>query len=261
MKRMARGEFYVGYLETAPPGIARFTRRIVLGLLVALVGIAAWIATAQGPLGPGSFEFGRSRLFEGEVRVSPYPHLVLVRPGRPTPQAVEWSAYHLVAFGKHGATELTAALDGRRATIEGSLIFRGSDTMIEVAKVRTVPGSGAARPPALDFGTVTVQGEIVDSKCYFGAMKPGDGKSHRACASLCIRGGIPPVLVVPVRHGGALPILLVDPERRAVNDRVLDRVAEPVEITGRLLREGDTWLLAADPAAYRRPAASERTPR
>jgi len=86
-------------------------------------------------------------------------------------------------------------------------------------------------------------------------MKPGEGKPHRACASLCIRGGITPVLVVPSSDGGTVPLVLVDSERRAVGPRVLNRVAEPVAITGTLLRDGDTWMLAADPATYNAPTA------
>ena len=32
---------------------------------------------------------------------------------------------------------------------------------------------------AVDFGEVTLAGEIVDSKCYLGVMNPGNGKVHR----------------------------------------------------------------------------------
>ena len=52
------------------------------------------------------------------------------------------------------------------------------------------------------LGVATLRGEIVDSKCYLGAMKPGDQKTHKACATLCIRGGIPPVLVERLPGGG-----------------------------------------------------------
>ena len=41
-----------------------------------------------------------------------------------------------------------------------------------------------------------VKGEIVDPKCFFGVMKPGEGKPHKDCAIRCILGGIPPVLKV-----------------------------------------------------------------
>ncbi len=48
--------------------------------------------------------------------------------------------------------------------------------------------------------------------------------------------------------------LLVSREGRSVNREVLDLVAEPVEITGRVVRWGDLLVLHADPSTYRRVA-------
>jgi len=248
-------ELYVGYLKKAPPGIARFVRRSALSLLAAAPLLAAWLAAAQSPLGTGVFEYATPRPFDGIVRATPYPRLEIERPGRGAGEAEARSSYPLVTLGKHGAAELARGLDGRRSRLEGSLIYRGSDTMVEVVAVRATRDERIEKLPEVDFGTVTVRGEIVDSKCYLGVMKPGNGKPHRACAALCIRGGIPPLLVVRDRHGASRHLLLVDASGRSVNDRVLDRVAEPLEITGRLRREGPIWLLAADPAGYRRLGA------
>ena len=36
---------------------------------------------------------------------------------------------------------------------------------------------------------------LVASGRFDGAMKPGDGKTHKGCAALCLRGGIPPALM------------------------------------------------------------------
>jgi hypothetical protein len=46
-----------------------------------------------------------------------------------------------------------------------------------------------------DLGAFTLVGEIVDSKCYLGIMNPGETNPHRECAALCIRGGIPPLII------------------------------------------------------------------
>jgi hypothetical protein len=75
-------------------------------------------------------------------------------------------------------------------------------------------------------------GEIVDAKCYYGAMNPGNLKTHRACAIVCIKGGIPPVLLVRRKDDAPLYFFLTDPDGLPVNPDVLDYVAEPVEITG-----------------------------
>lgn len=85
-----------------------------------------------------------------------------------------------------------------------------------------------------------------------GIMKLGRGQAHRACATLCIRGGIPPVLRVETRSGEHRHLLLTDYDGGAVNDRVLDLVALPVEVTGRVLRDGDLLILETDPSTIRR---------
>jgi nitrite reductase/ring-hydroxylating ferredoxin subunit len=42
-------------------------------------------------------------------------------------------------------------------------------------------------------------GPLGDPKCFARAMKPGDGKTHKGCAVLCLRGGIPAVFVAADR--------------------------------------------------------------
>jgi hypothetical protein len=45
-----------------------------------------------------------------------------------------------------------------------------------------------------DEGLVKLTGEIVDSKCFLRVIAPGSGKTHKECASLRLRGGIPPAV-------------------------------------------------------------------
>jgi hypothetical protein len=46
--------------------------------------------------------------------------------------------------------------------------------------------------------------------------------------------------------------LLVSGDGHAVNKDVLDMVAEPVQITGEVERQGELLMLRADPQTYRR---------
>ena len=128
--------------------------------------------------------------------------------------------------------------------------------MIEVVSgsVEAVSGAESTEPAShrIALGSHTLRGEIVDSKCFLGVMKPGRGKPHRACAVRCISGGIPPVLRVEDADGDYRHFLLVDTAGRAVNERVLDLVAEPVEVTGSVTKDGDLLILAADPERIRR---------
>jgi hypothetical protein len=93
--------------------------------------------------------------------------------------------------------------------------------------------------PSTDLGVVELAGEIVDSKCYFGVMNPGNGKVHRACAVRCISGGIPPAFAAKDASGAIRTLLLSGVDSR----EILDLVAEPVTVRGRLQRsEGDLIL-------------------
>ena len=130
--------------------------------------------------------------------------------------------------------------------------------MIEVAdkSIEPIPNSPIPRfndsTLPVPLGQQTLIGEIVDSKCYLGVMNPGQLTTHRACAIRCISGGIPPVLLVHQTNGPALYFLLVSRDGRPVNKQVLDMVAEPVQITGDVERQGELLILRADPPTYRR---------
>jgi hypothetical protein len=106
--------------------------------------------------------------------------------------------------------------------------------------------------PYLSLGKQTLVGEIVDSKCFLGVMNPGQLTPHRACAIRCISGGVTPVLLVRQKDGPAVYLLLVSADGKPVNKEVLDLVAEPVEITGEVERQGELLILRADPTTYRR---------
>ncbi len=245
-------EFYVGYLPRAPSALARRTRLFVAMLLGLALALAAALVMAQQGFGPGVFEYGTEREFRGVIEAEPYPVLAVERPGE------GYSRYLLSAFGKHGALPLVEAFVGRAVILRGTLAYREGLTMIEVAEgsVKLDPDAlqSSARPrdDGQDLGQVTLIGEIVDSKCYLGVMKPGNTKAHRDCAARCISGGIPPVLMTRDQDGNASYTLLVGAQGESVNAAVLDLVAEPIEVQGRLRRMGNLLAISADPASYRR---------
>lgn len=103
---------------------------------------------------------------------------------------------------------------------------------------------------ASDLGQVTLSGEIVDSKCYLGVMNPGSGKVHRDCAVRCISGGIPPAFSVKDAEGRPKILLLAGVDGRQLNREVLDFVAEPITIRGRLTRSGETYILWTEPSSF-----------
>ena len=149
-----------------------------------------------------------------------------------------------------------SGLDGQRVQLEGTLIYRDDQTMIEVVagSVQTL-GADRIDPAASNAPTVgrfTLTGEIIDSKCYLGVMKPGNLKPHRSCAIRCISGGIPPIFVARDESGAALHLLMIGGDGRTLNKEVLDFVADPIELDGEIVRDGGLLVLRTEPTSFRR---------
>jgi len=243
-------DFYVGYAPRAPVAVARFIRRVIVLLGLLGVAIALALVTGQMPLANSAFEYGKMRKFEGIIDARPYPTLLVVRPGE-VESGDKHSRYLLVAPGKHGADYLVAGFDGIAVRLKGQLIYRERATMIEIepGSIAAMNSSAATQAPTADLGAIAVTGEIVDSKCYLGVMNPGSGKVHRDCAARCISGGVPPIFVT---LDGQEQFLLVGPDRNAIAPDVLrEFVAEPISITGEVLRRGETRMLRVDPREFR----------
>lgn len=212
-------------------------RALVVALVLLGAGIAALIAWSERTGGTGEFEFGHPTLHQGILHDGPAPTL-----------AEGSQTYLLAGEGKHGVAEVVQGLDGKRTQLRGSLIRRDGVAMLELpaGSLRT---EGTGRQEAeVALGQVEIRGEIVDSKCYLGAMNPGEGKVHRSCAARCISGGVPPALLARDANGKRNIIVLLGSDGRAVNRQVLAYVAEPVRLSGALFRRGNLLILRIDPA-------------
>jgi len=229
--------FFVGYLP-----LPRELRGFVFGtVLVLAVGVGAGAsAAAAWQSSPGVSERDKGVSITGVLSIDPYGVLHTWLDG-------EAGAVLLSRKGKYGVADKLEGFDGQAVALSGLSLQRGGVHLLEVqSKPDTVTLSPAASsalaaltPEAL--GPLTVQGEIVDSKCYAGRMRPGSGRGHRACAQLCIRGGIPPVLV---SEQGSW--VVTGPDGEPANIDVLPWVAEPVEVTGELWRTGALVQLRVD---------------
>ena len=248
-------DFYIGWEAKAAPSICNTVRKVVMAMLLLALLAPLVLAVSQRMIGASVFEWGTHKTFSGILQAQPYPHLLVSRPGNAN-GLPRFSTYYLVAPWKFGLDQKAIApFDGKSVTLKGTLIYRGNQTMIEV-----LPGSiqmtnvaaATALPEAMPLGKQTLVGEIVDSKCFLGVMNPGQLTPHRACAIRCISGGVPPVLLVRQKDGPAIYLLLVSADGKPVNKRVLDMVAEPLEITGEVERQGELLILRADPVTYRK---------
>jgi hypothetical protein len=239
---MSAREFYVGYLSM-PPRLRWTVRGLVL-LLLALVALDAWlVASMQPAAGHGSWA-DTPQEYAGTLTRQPYPMLRVK-----TPAGIK--TYLLVSDEKRGADAALGVTPDGPVKLSGFPITRSGLGMIELAAndVAVISETATIEEPAREVhGTVTLDGEIVDSKCWLGVMRPGEGHLHKACASLCIRGGIPPMFVTRGR-GGDVPalMLLTQADGTAVPpDLIIPFVADAVRVTGTIEKRGDLWVLKAD---------------
>ena len=217
-----RDEFYCGYWPAAPEGYARFVRRGVALMAAVVLGLGVLLTVTQEKAGPGIFEYGVTREMVGQIRELPYPVLFVPRPGI-TDRAVAYTRYLLVMPGKHGAQAAVAGRDGEWVSANGSVIASEGLTMFELAvgglHRQEIPGEprGLPTPPVVALGRFTLTGEVVDSKCYLGVMKPATRTVHRGCAARCLSDGAPPLLLLRDSAGPAAHLLLVGAAGEPVN--------------------------------------------
>lgn len=273
--------FYVGYLPL-PGTHRRFLRVLIPALLWSFVAVGFAIVWPQRSPGTGVWETGRPIERTGLLIASPYPMLISFADSSDAPGHSESIAPDaalagarvtlLTEMGKRGAGERAAGSDGLLVTIRGFRLHRDGREILEL-----VPDADAITPmseqrhaaalasaarrlltPVTDASstTTTRRGEILDSKCYLGAMKPGDGKQHKACAMLCIRGGIAPMLYTTDWRSSDRPgipgyALVLSNAGGPLDEAMIALVGEQIEITGTSGRIGDLDILFVQRGALR----------
>jgi hypothetical protein len=249
-----RDEHFIGWLPT-PQTYTRFLRPIIVLLLLSAVGIAGTVAFFQRDPGTGQWDADNVYTFDGIAYTHPYAMIRVPgqKPGDPARTML------LVEEGKIGAQPrveqvVQGSTAGRAVRVSGTILQRDDRWMLELAAgekgMRSLTGEEERKlsplkwpaPQVLDEN-VTLKGEIIDPKCYLGAMKPGGGKTHKACAMLCISGGVPPMLVTRDVDKNEMFYLITTAEGGVANEQVLDFVGDPVEVSGRLERHGDLLVL------------------
>ena len=251
---MKTDEFFIGYAPPMPPRLARFVARTVWVLACGALTWAVTLAVGHVPLDGGTFEFGHPQRFTGTVFEHPYPAL---RPDGVPGTDARWLL--LVGPGKHGAESIVHDLDRRLVSMMGTRIRRGAQTMIEIDPgtivaidaARTAAPAESSHERASDDRPIEVKGEIVDSKCFLGVMVPGSGKTHKDCAALCLRGGVPPALHVQDRAGHSSVLLLTGSAGEKIAAEHLQHAGDAIEMTGVIRRQGGWLMLRSDPRSWR----------
>lgn len=246
-------EFFVGWQSRNERRVARRLVMIaVSALLVAAVFGALLAANADDPterllargeaLGP---EFGGEIELKGMILNGPSP-LLFVSPGQ------FGRSSHTVLLsgdGKVGPGNKVAALDGMLVTARGVVIRRGAIDMMILSAV-PVPATlhvGVPMPLPEKLGRWRIAGEICDGKCVAGAMRPGSGIAHRACATVCIDGEVPAIFVAAAPVAGHSYFLLADAAGSAPTQKFRDWIGQWMILEGDIFRIGDLAIIRADP--------------
>lgn len=238
---MKEEPFFVGYLPLSP-SLRRFVLLAAGGALALLLALALATAATQRDPGDARWDVETPVALEGLLLDRPAP-LLRTRLSDGALRSVL-----LVSEGKRGLPEAQRPAAPVVATARGYTLRRGRWLMLEVQSIDVASGPpgealAAALPEPSPPRRVVLRGEIIDPKCYLGAMKPGDGKPHKACATLCIRGGVPPMFRDDT---GALHLLVDDAGRTPDGDdleALLPYVADPVEVEGDAFVAGDLSCL------------------
>lgn len=241
-------------MPKASETFSSFVKKYLVILLLIVVAVGVTLAISQKKFSTGTFEFGKLTEVKGIYFQQLVPVIKVVN-GKNIWGEISYITIPLVGYGKHGADgiisdiekEKAISLDKKQVTLKGTLLYNDGKTILQIDKndnpVLAIGNNASPEllPEVKDLGIQKIKGEIVDPKCYFGVMKPGEGKPHRDCAIRCILGGIPPVFHVQSKKGDNY-YLIVGPHGEKMNEAVQDYVAEPTEINARVVKYDD-WIV------------------
>lgn len=248
MKNRDNSPFFVGYLDM-PNALKRFyvPLTIVMMVLSALAGFI--FASQQSSTAEASWQTESTVTFTGLLMVDPYPVLHRLHPEKS--RAIE--SVLLVRQGKYSAEEFAHAAHGEMVSITGFVISRGGWTMLELRSADDIVAMDLDQSDDEDFlrtkietvslGDVTLSGEVADSKCFLGVMKPGEGSVHKACAEVCLLGGMPTMLVVRDQRENRYGYILTLHDGSSASRSMAERAADKLEINGELMQKGDLMYL------------------
>jgi hypothetical protein len=238
--------FFVGYLP-APTNLRQFLLLtcVLVMAIFALTGLLIG-STQDAPQDSGfRFDYGRQTV-TGVIELTPYPLLrvtegnELIKPGK---------TLLLTSAGKSGVDMRAMGLDGQLAQVSGVVLQRGSIDMLQLRGGRNGLSMVDGAPPEMEtvpLGRWKVAGEICDGKCLNGAMRPGRGLAHKACANLCLIGDVPPVFVTTQPVDGAEFMLITGPDGTRLPKAAYDRVGQFISMEGDVERRGDILVIRMD---------------
>ncbi|MEL7090373.1 MAG: hypothetical protein AAFN94_01435 [Pseudomonadota bacterium] len=248
---MREKPFFVGYLP-APDSLRGFLIGVAVLLIAGLGGAGYILSAGQDDPGPGAlrFDYGRQKV-TGVVELTPYPILHVtegndrIKPG---------DSFLMTAGNKSGVDSRAEPLAGQLAQASGVVLERGDLYMLQLRGGRNGLQAAEGDVPeiaATPQGRWRLTGEICDGKCLAGAMRPGTGLAHKACANMCLLGDVPPVFVSAQSVLGEEFLLVTGPGGTRLPEGAYDWIGQYVTADGAITKRGDILVWEIEPETIR----------
>jgi DMSO/TMAO reductase YedYZ heme-binding membrane subunit len=224
-------EFFIGWSNDIPISISLFLKKSVITIGAVVVILALGLSNFSHELKDSKFKFGDLQVYEGILYKDPVPRLIIGN-----------KDHLLVDFGKFSALKSIHEyeqknqidLDGTQVKVEGTAVTYDGRGLIELSyQVESIlsheDSSVLSNNAKTDLGFISLTGEVLDAKCFFGVMNPGEGPVHQFCASLCIQGGIPAIIF---DNSKSEYYILKGPQGSDINKKLAPLAGEILKVSG-----------------------------
>ena len=272
IKNEKRSSFFIGWSNANDKKLFRLPRAVALGFIALALMASLFFAESQQYLTPYKIDYDNTVHLTGWLTDKPVPMLRIADGidinGNPlykdillvdafkkgasevvsdvlngsNEKYVELSGYishNAVACGA-GANHTDSCCSMKEGCIHGTDKFplmEIENGRYSFKEINNAPAFSVAKN--IQSKDTTLTGEIIDPKCYFGAMNPGYGKVHLSCAVRCISGGIMPLLKYTA-NGKEHFAILTAKDGKPANNMVLDKNGLTVQVKGRVEKK-DNW--------------------
>lgn len=245
-------EFFVGWSGKPPKSYASKGKQFFFGCLILCLLIGVLFVTNQEKYIDSEYEYGILQERTGHLVENPVWGLRVEEEGKIV-------TIPIVGFGKMGPyptlTKMMETHDlkeGTRVTLRGMLthyqekylmeLTEGENSLVAVGELTMLAKKIEMK------GQKTLEGEIVDPKCFFGVMNPAFKAVHRSCAIRCISGGMPPLLAIR-ENGAFVDYYFIHGEgMKSITNEILPYIGIPVKVSGQVFRYDDWNSIVIDPA-------------
>jgi methionine sulfoxide reductase heme-binding subunit len=284
-----KSRFFVGWNSGNARSIYLFCFRTGLWLALLIIFVGLFLSTQQKELSPFAIDYDHVEEIRGWLLNKPIPILRIIET-KESNGSPRYKNILLVDGFKHGAEASLLKFLGNDSVRYVRLKGYSSHKIISCGKPGRFPCDSACsqciagtmlfplmelengsysleteKEPMnyqaenlIDHGVNEITGEILDAKCYLGAMNPGYGKVHMSCAIRCISGGIMPIIVYKEKGIEKFAVLL-DRQGEAINKKILGSIGIKSTVKGHFYNYGN-WeiVMMEEIQSINHPSKSSR---